>query len=358
VHAIGYQFGLAYFEAPFYAVGKLFAAVGWTTIGGQSAQQASVAGGAVVYVGATIGLLYALLRRLRLRFAALSASLVVYGTSVFYYGVFSPGQTHSVDVFLASAIALLCLLGFELGWPLKLMLAVGVVGGAATAVRWFDAMLLVGISLTLFAIKRRWEAAITAASGVVTLVLLAIVPTALGVHVFSGGYDANLLSFAPFSPLRMLFTVHRGLFVWTPLTLIGAVGYVCVMRWRRDVTAFLAALATAGVLVVCSYASFATWDGGLSFSQRYFTVLVPLWAIGVAGLLEIAPRIVTPLCAFAVAWALFLALTMQMLTTDQRLGADGIARLGAAQTPGAYALGLWQESRIARALPWRPFGRD
>jgi hypothetical protein len=238
------------------------------------------------------------------------------------------------------------------------MLAVGFVGGAATAVRWFDAMLLVGISLTLFALKRWREAAITAASGVVTLVLLAIVPTALGVHVFGGGFDARVLSFAPLSPLRMLFTVHRGLFVWTPLTLFGAVGYVVVMHRRRDVSAFLAALATAGVLVVCSYASFATWDGGLSFSQRYFTVLVPLWAIGVAGLLELAPRIVAPLCALTVAWALFLAVTMQMLTYDQRLGADGIARLAGTQTLGAYALGLWQESRIARALPWHPFGRD
>ena len=144
VHAVGYQFGLAFFEAPWFAIGKLAAAFGVHTVRTHPTTEAAAALGAIAYVGLSVALVYVLLRRLRLRHAGLAAGLTLFGTPLFFYGTFSPAQTHAVDTFLSTVLVVLVLSGFRRDWPISLCVAAGAVSGAAASVRWFDAALGIG----------------------------------------------------------------------------------------------------------------------------------------------------------------------------------------------------------------------
>lgn len=254
VHAVGYQFGLAFFEAPWYALGKVLEAGGIRTIRTHPTSEAFVALGAVIYVGVTVALAYAILRWLGASRPALAAGLALFGTPLFFYGAFSPGQTHAVDTFLATVLAGIVVLGLRRNWPDRLAVSAGLVVGAATSVRWFEAALGAGLCLALVLFRRCRVAVIVTTSAGLTLALLLVVPFALSVHVFGGGYGSNLLGWSPASPVDMLVTLRRGLFVWTPVTLLAVLGFALQAGRRDDRRPFLLglmalALVAAQVLV-------------------------------------------------------------------------------------------------------------
>ena len=107
----------------------------------------------------------------------------------------------------------------------------------------------------------------------------------------------------------MLFTIKRGLFIWTPLTFFGVVGYLLLLRREPKHRVFLVGLglsALALLMVHIVWGGF--WAGGFSFSQRFLTALFPLFVIGIAELLARTKMLVTPLLVACVAWSAFLAL--------------------------------------------------
>jgi hypothetical protein len=357
VHAIGYQFGLAFFEAPFYAAGRLLESAGVDTLHTHPAAEAMIAFGAAFYVAAALGVVYALLRALGLRWAALGASLALFGSPLFYYGTFSPGQTHAVDAFLASLAAWLIYLGVRRDWPPSLAIVVGVVLGLAPTVRWLEGALGFAV-VAMLAVRGRWRAAITiSVAAVVTLGLLLLVPPAIGVHVFGGGGDpGRVLSFSPLSPLRMLASPRRGLVLWTPLTLLALAGYVRLVRRRPDLREYLLLMGAMSVALVIAQTAVPFWDAGWSFSQRYLTALFPAVAIGTAGLLEWRPRLVGAVALAAVVWSLFLCLTMQTVGFDERRDTVvDLARRGGTESAGSYAYGVWHISHFKLLVPFNPF---
>ena len=106
----------------------------------------------------------------------------------------------------------------------------------------------------------------------------------------------------------MLFTLKRGLFVWTPLTFFGVVGYLLLLRREPQHRTFLVGLglsALALLLIHIVWGGF--WAGGFSFSQRFLTALFPLFVIGIAELLARTRMLVAPLLIVCVAWTWFLA---------------------------------------------------
>jgi hypothetical protein len=357
VHAYGYQFGLAFFEAPFYAVGKGIDAAGVTTIRSHPSDQAMIALGAVLYVGVTVAIVYAIVRGLGLRFAAAASAVALFGTSIFYYGVFSPGQTHVVDTLLSSALALTTLIGFRRDWPVRFVVVAGVILGAIVSVRYFDAALGAGLFLTLVIYRRFPQAVVLAGAAGITFGLLAIAPLALGVHLFEGGYQAGeLLRWSPASPFEMLFTLKRGLFLWTPATALAVVGYVVLLRRDRAHRPFLVALGLMAITLVAVQAAVPFWDAGLSFSQRYFTALLPFFAVGIAGLFEVRPRLAVVASTAAVAWSVFLALSMVTLPyNDETGGVDELVHLAGRQSTGSYAYGVWHISHLKVIVPGSPF---
>ena len=112
-----------------------------------------------------------------------------------------------------------------------------------------------------------------------------------------------------FAPVKMLFTVKRGLFVWTPLTFFGVVGYLLLFRREPRHRTLLTGLGLSALALLFVHIVWGTyWAGGFSFSQRFLTGLFPVFVIGIAELLERARLLVTWLLLLCVAWTGFLAL--------------------------------------------------
>jgi hypothetical protein len=125
-----------------------------------------------------------------------------------------------------------------------------------------------------------------------------------------GGVD-NLSSFKVdfAAPVKMLFTVKRGLFVWTPLTAFGVLGYLLLLRRDRRHRTFLVGLGLSSVALLLVHILWGGfWAGGFSFSQRFLTALFPLFVIGIAELLARTRMRIAPLLLACVAWTAFLAL--------------------------------------------------
>jgi len=128
--------------------------------------------------------------------------------------------------------------------------------------------------------------------------------------------------FDPTIPARMLFSDHRGLFLWTPLAAAAAIGFAFALQARkgqsREHRWFLVSLLAAALALLLVHVFWPRWDGGFAFSQRFLTGLFPLYLIGVAELVRRARRAVYPALALAVGFALAVAFVHD-------IGYDGIS---------------------------------
>ncbi len=104
--------------------------------------------------------------------------------------------------------------------------------------------------------------------------------------------------------LGVLFSTDHGLFVWTPLLLLAVLGWVPL--WRKDhrLTALLVLNFALQLYVVASWSS---WSGSAAFGQRFFTNMVPAFALGLAALLDglqrrVRFRWLVTACALFVVW--------------------------------------------------------
>ena len=152
----------------------------------------------------------------------------------------------------------------------------------------------------------------------------------------------------------MLVTDHRGLFVWSPIAVVGLAGYVRLLRHVRRDQVFLVLAAVMGLAILVSYATVPFWDGTWSFSQRFLTPLAPLVGIGVAGLAGAHRRWTIALGTLATAWTVFLALNLQLVGppgndySTIRGGASDVALQVTRRhvSPGEYAWAIYHRSRL------------
>jgi hypothetical protein len=86
----------------------------------------------------------------------------------------------------------------------------------------------------------------------------------------------------------MLFSVQRGLFLWTPLTFVTVVGYLVWLRRDPLNRSFLVSVGGGGLALVVGYAGWGNlWPAGFSFSERYLASLFPIFVIGAAAIVRI-----------------------------------------------------------------------
>lgn len=94
---------------------------------------------------------------------------------------------------------------------------------------------------------------------------------------FVSPYLTNLEGFNLFRPhiLGVLFGIQNGLFLWTPVALIGTIGLIIGKRFWMLVVF---------ILELYVVASWSIWWQGASYSGRMFVSVLPLLAFGVAVL--------------------------------------------------------------------------
>ncbi len=354
--ADGYYFGLGLAEAPFYGIGKLFEAAGLHDVAGHETRKVAVTIGLTLTTLALWLLLASVLRSLRLRYSGVVILAAALGTPFFFYAAFYPGKNHTLDTVLFTVVIYLTFRYFAGGdhpaaW---LPFAIGGVLGFSYTVRYFSGAEGVMLVLLLL-VWRRWRhAAEIALTSSVVCLLLWIVPTAYHVKVFQGAADpSTLIIFAPLNPLRMLFTNHRGYLVWSPIAALAIIGLILLFRRRPEHRRFLTAVTAMGVGIMASYSLIPYWDATWSFSQRFFVSLMPLVAIGLAGLFDVVPRIALVAATICVAWSLFLAFNLITIGGPQYLstipgGATDVALIPTRThtSIGAYAWGVRHRARL------------
>jgi hypothetical protein len=361
VAAQAYQFGSAFWTAPFYLVSQLVAVRGELDryhageLG--TVVAACAAGIAALYVG------WRLLRELELPHGAGLLAVVLFGTPLFFYATIEPAYKHAADALYSTAAALFLLLALRDPGRRRFLVAAGVCLGLMLATRYANVAMLVGVGV-MFGWQRAWRplawllcvTVVTAALAYSTPVVRGIpfespsgtlaspadmpLPQRGALRLAAPGEltaaavpGANSLDVDPRVPAWMLFTLHRGLFVWTPLTVLATVGFVLLLRRDRRHRPYLAGLGAAAIALLVIHAAWAShWDGGVSFSARFLTALFPFFLIGAAAFVRRAgPALGLTLLAACAVWSVWLGLVL-LNGYDNQSVEDGVDTIVARYT--------------------------
>jgi hypothetical protein len=308
---VAYQFGSSFWNAPFWLASQLVA-----VRGGLDHFQAGQVAVAVASNGAILLTLYLgwrILRELDLPRGPVVLLLTLFGTPLFFYGVLDPSYKHAADTLYSTAAFWFVLRSLKTNASRLYFIMAGFCMALLLATRYANIGLALG-AFGVFAVlgMRRvasWIACATLLFAVLFFALPIIrhipyaspPPNAYGLGPPSDSpalvatsqrfaLDAGSMhiylpktTFSPTAPLKMLFTLHRGIFIWTPLTFFATIGFVLLVRRDRRHRPFLMVLGASalGLLLIHSFWGGA-WDGFGSFSNRFLTALFPLFLIGTA----------------------------------------------------------------------------
>jgi len=349
----GYNFGVGLMNAPFFAVAKGVHLLVRSGSLATHVEPASITIASICYAVVAFAVSVWLVAQLGLPHAASSALAAVFGSPLWYYASFSPSYSHAADAaaFSAAAAGLYLLLQSP---ALRWRLLTGAALGLAVAVRPFNAALIVGLCIALVVIRRVGDAAKIVAAAAATFGMLVVVPLALGTGLETRANGERLGThtlFAPLNPLRILFTLHRGLFLWTPATLLAVIGIALLLRRRDPARLYVGLLTSMVAALLCAYSTFGVWDAGWSFSARYLAAPIPFYAIGISSLLGAGSRRIHRVTACAtvvtVAFSVFLGMN-HAFGASQADGANNIVGyyFSGKRTIGDFFHLTWSYSRV------------
>jgi hypothetical protein len=328
--AFAYQFGSDIWNTPFFLVGKGLGAIfGFQPkIFHVSFEEILITVATQVAFVVTLYLGWRLLRELDMPAGPAVLFLTAFGSPLFYYVVFDPAMKHAVDALVLTAAVLFLLRVHTQGLDRQAVF-LGALAGWSLNIRYvnFAFFFAVAIALALY----RWRAALIAlVTAAIVGPLIFAIPALRGISYFVPSYfpkssamgrfaagahsviadNSNPLNgFDPATPFKMLFSNHRGLFVWTPLTAVAVIGFALVLRrpYDHERKRFLWTLLAAAAALLAAHSIWGFWDGAFSFSTRFLTGLFPFFLVGIAELCRRFSWRVYPLLAICVAWSLVLA---------------------------------------------------
>jgi hypothetical protein len=349
-----YQFGVDIWNAPFFLVGKALGAIfgAEPRVFHVSFEEIGITVAAQVAFVLTMYLGWRLLRELDLPRGPGVLFLTVFGSPLFYYVIFDPAAKHAVDTLVITAATYL-LARSARGWTTRNLVALGALAGLAANIRYVDVAFFLVLACFAYRAASRRAFGLSVATAVVVGGVIFVLPALRGIgyiklphflhlaagshreassnHMFIGSLPhANpLRDFNLTIPLKMLFSEHRGLFLWTPLTAFAVAGFIltAVSRYRagRD-RSFFVPFAGAALALLLVHLIWHAWDGGFAFSQRFLTGLFPLYLIGVAELVRRARAATYIVLSVCVAFSLAVAL-VHNVGYDNVSEKDGVSRV-------------------------------
>ncbi|HWX24940.1 MAG TPA: hypothetical protein VN083_07865, partial [Vicinamibacteria bacterium] len=219
------------------------------------------------------------------RGAALLATLGVgCGTFLFWYLAFAPTMAHAPG-FCAVAVVLFLWLHEE-PWGTKRAALLGAAIGAAALMRWTNVLLLVlpAVSLALRLFRGGARREVLQEGAVLLVAAIALFSPQMIVWKLLYGSFLTIPqgpAFLARSPAfgGVLFSPWHGLFSWSPILYLGALGLVLLCRQEPQKGAAIL-LFLVGLLRV--NASAADWWGGAAFGARRFDSALPFLGLGLA----------------------------------------------------------------------------
>ncbi len=291
-----YPLGEAVLLAPFFFAGHLLAKISGATTDGFSAPyqfMTTLAG--LFYLAAGLFLL----RRILLQhFSSLTTVVtliaITFATNLFHYGTSDNIFSHVYSFFLFSALIYLAEKWYEQTQTANTIL-LAVVAGLIVIVRPTNAIFLLFVPLLGIVDRSSLQARIAFLRSQISAVLigltiffLTILPLLLYWKFCTGHWLVNSYQGLHFNwtrpeIMKVLFSVRKGLFFWSPILLLALAGFAFIKRYWQGFL-FPALL----ILLLHTYviASWPAWWYGGSFGHRAFAETLPLFAILFAALLE------------------------------------------------------------------------
>jgi hypothetical protein len=251
--------------------------------------------------------------------SALTAALVTLGTSLVYYNTLEGSMAHGVATTAVAGLVWYWLRTFGSPRPGRWLL-LGVLLGFVAVMRWQLAALAV-LPVGEALLQRQWRPAVGLLGAVA-----GFFPQMLAWKCVYGHWLIAPLSVAHnwLQPAwdQVLFTQNRGLFYWTPLTLLAVVG--CVRAARTPAIGLLLAAFLVQVYVLASVSGTGVYLG-VAFGFRQLTEALVLLAPGLAMLLAASRRtrlLVGGVGCLLVLWNLFLLCQYRYGWIPANAGAD------------------------------------
>jgi hypothetical protein len=296
------QFGVgeAVLMAPFFAAGDALAAITHERRDGFSwPYQAAAAASGLVYVLLGLIVTATVLRRwFGRRTVVVTTLAIAFGAAVVEYATYDVSFSHGYSFFLIAVVLRLTLSVWKRPRPLTAA-ALGGSVGLVGLVRLTNLDILVFCALV--GIQRRADLAerLRALRRHLDLLalgtgafLLALLPQ-LGYwyditkQLLVNQYEATGAHLNLLQPhlIGVLFSVRKGLFFWTPLLLLAVAGLPLLRRRAPPVAVPAVAYLVTTTWVVASWSIW--WYGG-SFGMRALIDAMPVFALGLAALVETA----------------------------------------------------------------------
>ena len=200
---------------------------------------------------------------------------IAVASNLFFYGSLDPANTHGLSFFSATLFLYLVLKNKK-NWY-----ALGASLGLCALIRPQD--MLWGL-LLLPNISRR-----TLFPAVVGFVLAFLPQMAAWQGLYNSFWLSPYLAGAEGFRFNIshvpsvLFSAQNGLFLWTPVTLLGFIGLFLLKSGRLAYRNYFLSVVALQILLVSSW---STWWQGASYSGRMFVSLLPIFAFGLAGLYQ------------------------------------------------------------------------
>jgi hypothetical protein len=292
-------------------------------------------------------------------FGAAAATLAVgtlwLGTPVLYYMTLAPGFSHAASLFSVALVLWLWLRARSrpaaAAWEWA---AVGAAGGVAGLVREQDLLFLAVPAADLAWQALRGSARATALIRLVLLgaaAALAFAPQLFAYRAVNGSFGPSHLvarKMGYLSPhfFQVLLDPGHGLFAWTPVLVVAAAGLLLAAT-RRGGGGVIALLAGGLLLQMWINGAVESWTQAGAFGSRRFVSSTPVFAWGLAAVLEAAlPRLgrtaVACGLALAVWWNVSLMVQFGLRLMDrQRLEWPRVAVNQVTQVPPRMARAAW-----------------
>ena len=200
-------------------------------------------------------------------------------TPLAFYTVAAPTTSHTASALMVGVFIVLWL-DYRDSTSTRDWLLLGFVGGLASIVRIQDGVLLAAPLLDQ-AYRRRPGWLSRSATMLVGPALAGTLQAAVWANLWGPDFvtkvaKANLFQ-GNFHVFEMLLSPRHGVFTWTPLWFVAALGLVLLLRRDLRLGAFaLGAL----VLVVLVNAGMDDWSGDISFGQRRLLCMTLLFGLG------------------------------------------------------------------------------
>lgn len=292
--------GSAMMWAPWFTVAHLGVKIAGGKADGYGAPYAWAIGLATLF-HALLGLLLlrATLRRWFASGPALAALLGVWLASPLVFYMFAhPSMSHGNSFFCVCLLLFLCSRR-EASTSLAIWAAIGIVAGMTLLVR-FNNLLWIILPAVEW-MRLLWShrcspgraiglGALCAVCAIVVFSPQLFAWKAMHGSFFSGPRDYKLSTWLTVTSSPHFFDAlisgWRGLFFWTPIALVGVAGWIAPSRvpLRLRVVAPVILFALAWLI-----GGWGVWWAGASFGPRFFINCLPLLALGVASMIELAP---------------------------------------------------------------------